>query len=234
MEQCPEKSAREAPMIPPMKKTLTFLRKIKTHNNTEWMKAHKDEYLEARAEFEFLIQEVIVRLSQWDERFGSLEPKNCIFRFNRDIRFSDNKKPYKENFAAFFGIGGKKSVLPGYYVSVSPKEVFSGGGLWHPEADVLLRVRRYLLENGDELHKIVTTKKFKQTFGGLSDEDTLKRVPRGFDADHEFADYLKLKSFVASKDFSVKEGTEKGFGQKIDKSFRELKPLNDFLQTAMN
>lgn len=198
------------------------------------MKAHKDEYLEARTEFEFLIQEVIVRLSQWDDRFGQLEPKNCIFRFNRDIRFSDNKKPYKENFAAFFGIGGKKSILPGYYVSVSPKEIFAGGGLWHPEPGELQKVRRYILENGEELDQIVTSKKFKQAFGGVSDEDTLKRVPKGYDADHAFADYLKLKSFVASKDFSVKEATEKGFGLKIDKAFRELKPLNDFLHAALN
>ncbi|MFL5783253.1 MAG: DUF2461 domain-containing protein [Bacteriovoracaceae bacterium] len=212
-----------------MKKTLTFLKKIKKNNNTQWMQGHKSEYLEARKEFEFLVQEIIVRLSQWDDRFGTLEPKDCIFRFNRDIRFSDNKNPYKENFAAFFGMGGKKSTLPGYYVSISPNEVFAGGGVWRPEADKLQLVRRYILENGDELKKIVTSKSFKKTFGGLSDEDTLKRVPRGFDADHPFADFVKLKSFIASKDFSVKEATEKGFGQKIDKVFRELKPLNDFL-----
>jgi uncharacterized protein (TIGR02453 family) len=212
-----------------MKKTLTFLKKIKKNNNTQWMQGHKNEYLEARKEFEFLVQEIIVRLSQWDERFGTLEPKGCIFRFNRDIRFSDNKNPYKENFAAFFGIGGKKSQLPGYYLSVSPKEIFAGGGLWQPEPDKLQSVRRHVMENGGELQDIVTSKSFKRTFGGLSDEDTLKRVPQGFEADHPFADYLKLKSFIASKDFPQKDALGKDFGKKIDKVFRELKPLNDFL-----
>lgn len=197
------------------------------------MRAHKEEYLEARKEFEFLVQEVIVRLSQWDERFSYLEPKNCIFRFNRDIRFSDNKNPYKENFAAFFGIGGKKSTLPGYYFSISPKEIFAGGGLWQPESDQLLKIRRYIADNGEELQRIVKNKKFINTFGALSEEDTLKRVPRGFDPDHEFADFLKLKSIVASKDFPASVATEKGFGQKIDKALKELKPLNDFLHKAV-
>lgn len=216
-----------------MKKTLAFLKKVKKNNNTEWMRAHKEEYLEARKEFEFLVQEVIVRLSQWDDRFSYLEPKNCIFRFNRDIRFSDNKNPYKENFAAFFGIGGKKSILPGHYLSVSPKEIFAGGGLWQPEKDQLLKVRRYISENGEALDRIVTSRRFVNTFGGLSDEDNLKRVPRGFDTDHTFADYLKLKSVVASKDFTSSEAQEKGFGQKVDKALKELKPLNDFLHKAL-
>lgn len=217
-----------------MKKTLTFLKKVKTNNNKEWMKANKESYLEARAEFEFLVQELIVRLSQWDERFYSLEPKDCIFRFNRDIRFSDNKSPYKENFAAFFGAGGKKSPLPGYYLSISPKEIFAGGGLWHPESDILQKVRRYILNNGDELQEIIKAKNFAKTYGGLSEEDTLKGVPRGFDKDHPFADFLKLKSFVASKDFSVKDASEKNFGQKIDKTLQELRPLNEFLLKAMS
>lgn len=212
-----------------MKKTLAFLRKVKKNNNTEWMKANKEEYLEARKEFEFLVQELIVRLSQWDDRFSFLEPKNCIFRFNRDIRFSDNKNPYKENFAAFFGIGGKKSTLPGYYVSISPKEIFVGGGLWQPEPDKLIKVRRYVAEHGDELQKIIKDKKFVKTFGTLSDEDTLKRVPKGFDADHEYAEFLKLKSFIASKEFTATEALDKNFGKNIDKALQALKPLNDFL-----
>lgn len=217
-----------------MKKTLAFLKKISKNNNTEWMHSHRDEYLEARKEFEFLVQELIVRISQWDSRFEFLEPKNCIFRFNRDIRFSDNKSPYKENFAAFFGIGGKKSPLPGYYISLSPKEIFAGGGLWHPEPDKLIKLRRHVAVSGEELTQIINSRGFKKTFGELSDEDTLKRVPRGFPADHEFAHFLKLKSIVASKDFTQKEALEKKFGEKINRALKELKPLNDYLQEALS
>jgi uncharacterized protein (TIGR02453 family) len=173
-------------------------------------------------------------MSQWDSRFEFLEPKKCIFRFNRDIRFSDNKNPYKENFAAFFGIGGKKSFLPGYYISVSPKEIFVGGGVWHPEPDKLSKLRNFVADHGDELNRIIKSKSFKKTYGTLSDEDTLKRIPKGYPADHEFAEFLKLKSFVASKDLSVSEATGKDFGKKIDKILKDLKPLNDFLQKAFS
>lgn len=197
------------------------------------MKANKEEYLEARKEFEFFIQELIVRLSLWDSRFEYLEPKDCIFRLNRDIRFSDNKKPYKENFAAFFGVGGKKSTLPGYYVSISPKEIFAGGGLWQPEADKLIKVRRFVVKNGIELKAIEGAKSFKKNFGTLSDEDKLKRVPKGFDADHPMADYLKLKSFIASREFTTAEAIQKNFGKEVDKTFQALKPLNDYLLRSL-
>ena len=197
------------------------------------MKANKEEYLEARKEFEFFVTELIVSLSLWDSRFEHLEPKNCIFRLNRDIRFSDNKKPYKENFAAFFGVGGKKSTLPGYYVSISPKEIFAGGGLWQPEPDKLIKVRRFVVKNGTELKALEGAKSFKKNFGRLSDEDKLKRVPKGFDADHPMAEYLKLKSFIASREFTTAEATSKNFGKEVDKTFQALKPMNDYLLRSL-
>jgi uncharacterized protein (TIGR02453 family) len=216
-----------------MKKIIPFLRKVARNNSSEWMKIHRDQYLEARAEFEFLVQELITRLSLWDDRFMHLEPKNCIFRLNRDVRFSDNKKPYKENFAAFFGIGGKKSELPGYYISLSPKEIFVGGGLWHPESDKLLSIRKKIRDDGEELEKIILSRKFKSVFGELSEEDKLKRVPRGFEVDHPQAELLKLKSIVAARDFTIKESEAKGFGQKVDKVFQALRPLNEFLELGL-
>lgn len=216
-----------------MSSFITFLKKLQKNNKTEWMHAHKDEYLKARAEFEFLVQEMIARLSVWDEDLPLLEVKDCTFRINRDIRFSDDKRPYKENFAAYVGYDGKKGHLPGYYLHVSPKEVFAAGGLWHPEPEHLLKVRRAIAENGDELVKILGDKKFKKTFGKLDSSEGLKRVPKGFDPDHAYADLLKLKSFVVRKNFSVTEVTEKGFGKKVDEVFKTLKPLNDFLRRGM-
>lgn len=215
-----------------MKKALTFLRRLKKNNSSEWVREHKDEMLEAREEFLTLVAEILGRLGTWNEDFQFLEPKNCVFRLNRDVRFSDNKKPYKEHFAAFFAKGGKKSPLPGYYVSVSPTEIFAGGGLWHPEKDVLQSVRAYIDENGDELEKIVRSRGFQKIYGELSDEDTLKRIPKGYDADHPYAEYLRLKSFVASVEFTQKDILARDFAKKVDEAFRVLSPLNEFLKRA--
>ncbi len=194
------------------------------------MHEHKDEYLEAKSEFEFLVQEIIARVSMWDEKLPMLEPKETMFRFNRDTRFSDNKKPYKENFGTYISYDGKKGKLPGYYLHVSPGEVFVAGGLWYPEPGELALVRKALAEHGDVLEKILSEKKFRRAFGELSDEHSLKRIPKGFPPDHEYAHFLRLKSFIVQKNFPVGDATIKGFGKKVDEAFRLMKPMNHFLR----
>lgn len=193
------------------------------------MHAHKDEYLAAKNEFAFLVQELIARISQWDSRIPHLEVKDCVFRFNRDTRFSDNKNPYKENFGAFFAYGGKKGGLPGYYVHVSPKEIFVAGGIWLPEADKLVSIRRHIMENGDELVKILKDKKFKKVYPGLSTEYVLKRPPKGFPSDHEHVELLKFKSFTVSAPLKVEQVLKPGFGKIVDQHFKLMKPFNEFL-----
>lgn len=216
-----------------MKTTINFLKKLKKNNNTEWMHSHKDEYLAAKKEFEFLVQEIIAHIGEWDSRLPFMEPKNCTFRINRDIRFSDDKSPYKDNFGAFFAYGGKKSGLPGYYFHVSPKECFVAGGLWMPEADKLLKVRRHIADSGEALEVVLKDKNFKKTFKSLSDESALKRPPKGFSPDDPNIEFIKLKSFVVVKNLSVEEILKPGLGKLVDKHFKQMKPLNDFLYNAL-
>lgn len=212
-----------------MKNTINFLKKIKKNNNTLWMHAHRDEYIAAKEEFAFLVQELIVRISAWDPRLPHLEVKDCVFRFNRDTRFSDNKNPYKENFGAFFAYGGKKGGLPGYYLHLSPKEIFVAGGIWMPEADKLVSIRRHILNHGDELEKILKDKKFKKVYAGLDTEQMLKRPPKGFPADHKHVELLKLKSFTVSSPLTLEQVLRPGLGKVLDQHFKLLKPFNDFL-----
>jgi uncharacterized protein (TIGR02453 family) len=217
-----------------MKKALSFLRKIKKNNNTPWMHAHKEEFIEAKAEFDFLTQEVIARITAWDDKMPLMEPKGCTFRFNRDIRFSNDKRPYKENFAAYIGYDGKKGILPGYYLHISSTEIFAAGGVWHPEPPELLAIRKAIASNGEELISILEDKKFKKTFGAMDSQDNLKKVPKGFDPDHEFSELLKQKSFVIRKSFDIKDVTEKNFGKKVDDAFKLMKEFNDFFRKSLN
>lgn len=216
-----------------MKKTMDFLKKIKKNNNTEWMHAHKDMYVGAKEEFAFLTQELITRVKEWETNLPYLEPKNCVFRFNRDIRFSDNKNPYKENFGAFMGYGGKKSSLPGYYIHVSPKEIFVAGGVWMPEAEELKTIRREIMETGDEFLKILNDKKFKKEFGGLDETYKLKRPPKGFSADNKYIELLKYKSFTVSSPLTLEDALKPGFGKLIDAKFKLMRPFNQYLNEAM-
>ena len=217
-----------------MKKTLNFLKQIKKNNNSVWMQGHRDDYAEAKKEFEFLTQELIMRLGEWDSSLPFLEPKDCIFRFNRDTRFSDNKSPYKENFGAFIAYGGKKGGLPGYYLHISPKEVFVSGGVWLPEADVLKKVRQYILDEGEEFEKILKERNFKKAFSALDDGDRLKRPPKGFSADHPMLEHLKNKSFTITSQMSSAEALKPAFAKLIIKNFKLMKPLNQYLLRAIN
>ncbi len=219
---------------PSMKKTIDFLKKIKKNNNTEWMHAHKDEYLAAKKEFEFLTQELITRASVWEDKLPYLEPKHCTFRFNRDTCFSDNKNPYKENFGAFIAYGGKKGGLPGYYLHLSPKEIFVAAGVWMPEAEQLKNVRQYLTTEGDELKKILTDKKFKKTFPVMDTDHVLKRPPKGFPADHPHVELLKFKSFTVSAPLSLDVALSPGFGKIVDQHFKLALPFNRLFLEALN
>lgn len=216
-----------------MKKTIDFLKKIKKNNNTEWMHAHKELYLGAKEEFAFLTQELITRMSEWEPSLPYLEPKNCVFRFNRDTRFSDNKNPYKENFGAFMAYGGKKGGLPGYYIHLSPKEIFVAGGVWMPEAEQLKTIRRSIMEDGDELLKILNDKKFKKVFSGMDEDHKLKRPPKGFNADNKYIELLKYKSFTISAPLTLEDALKPGFGKLIDSKFKLMRPFNQFLNEAM-
>ena len=215
-----------------MKNTIGFLKKLKKNNNTPWMHAHKEEYLVAKKEFEFLVQELIARMSEWDTRLPHLEVKNCTFRINRDVRFTENKDPYKDHFGAYFSYGGKKGGLPGYYLQISPKEILIAGGVWMPESDKLIQIRRHILEDGDLLKKIIEEKKFKKTFNTLNDENKLKRPPKGYPSHSEYLEFLKLKSFTASIILSTDQLPRPGFGKMVDQYFKQIKPLNYFLLEA--
>lgn len=197
------------------------------------MHAHKDEYLAAKKEFEFLTQELIMRMREWDDKLPFLEPKNCTFRLNRDVRFSDNKKPYKENFGTFMAYGGKKGNLPGYYLHLSPKEIFVAGGLWMPEPDTLKDIRRHIMEEGDELEKILNDKKLKKVFKALDTQYLLKRPPKGFSAENPYIELLKYKSFTMSAPLTIEDALKPGFGKKVDQMFQLLKPFNHFFANAL-
>lgn len=216
-----------------MKKSISFLKKIKNNNNTTWMHAHKDEYQSAKNEVEFLAQELIHRIREWDENLTFLEPKDCMFRFNRDTRFSDNKNPYKENFGLFFAYGGKKGGLPGYYLNIAPKEIFVAGGVWIPQADQLQKVRRFIQQNGNDLIAILEDKKFKKVFPALDSEFQLKRPPRGFSGDEKFIELLKYKSFTVSAPLALDAALKPGFGKVVEKHFKLMKPFNEFFREAL-
>src|SRR5215813_10747738 len=141
--------------------TLKFLKELKKNNNKTWFDAHRKQYEAARNDFENFIQSVLDKHAKNDTDLKELTAKKCMFRINRDIRFSKDKSPYKTNFGASMDKGGKKSGLAGYYFHLEPGKSFVGGGIWMPQPDALKKVRQEIDYCLDEFKKIITARRFQ-------------------------------------------------------------------------
>ncbi len=212
------------------KTTLTFLSELKLNNEREWFNNNRSRYEEARKNYEAFVQAVIDEIVKFDPIYKGLEAKSCMFRINRDTRFSHDKSVYKTNFGAFMVRGGKKNGdrFPGYYFHVEPGASFAAGGAYVPPTPWLRAIREKIDENGDELARVINHKEFKRQFGEL-DGDKLKVPPRGYSKDHPHIELLKMKSFLAYRSVSDRELTSEGCFDLVVSAFRAMKPLHDFL-----
>ena len=214
------------------RETVDFLKKLDKNNNRDWFNANKDAFLRANDNVIAITGELISRISRFDPLVASIDPKSCVFRIYRDVRFSKDKSPYKTNLGAFIAPGGKKTMAPGYYFHVQPRMFFSAAGKHLPDASELLKIRNAIVSNTKEFLKIVNDKKFKQRFGDL-DAERLSKPPKGFPADHAAIEYLKLKSFTVSEEFSAKDAVSKDYPKMLADSFRAAYPLVEFLRKAL-
>ena len=211
----------------------TFLSGLAANNSKEWMDANKPTYQEARNNFIDLVQHAINKTTTYDPEIAGEEAKKCIFRLNRDVRFSNNKEPYKTNFGGSISSGGRKAGNPGYYIHIMPGNNFLGGGLYHPMPDVLKKIRQEIDYNGDKLRTIINTDSFKSQFDEPYD-DKVKTAPKGYPKDHPQIDLLRYKSFVYMKQFSDKETQSEHFPERIQKVFKTIKPYLDFFRQGLD
>jgi uncharacterized protein (TIGR02453 family) len=215
--------------------TLKFLKDLKKNNNKPWFDANRKKYEDAKIDFVEFIQSVITKHSKKDPTLKELKAKDCVFRINRDIRFSKDKTPYKSNMGASINRGGKKSIYAGYYFHLEPSESFVGGGIWVPMPPELKKVRQEIDYNLDEFKKIITSKKFKSVYGELykGDDVSLSNVPQGFEKDNPAAEYLKLKSFLAMKKLKETDITSKEIEKQVLEAFDTLQPLVEFINKTL-
>ncbi len=215
--------------------TLKFLKDLKKNNNKPWFDANRKRYEEAKGDFVNFIQQVIDLHGKKDKTISTLKAKDCMFRINRDIRFSKDKSPYKTNFGASINRGGKKSMLAGYYFHCEPGEAFVGGGIWQPMPPELKKVRQEVDYNFNEFKKIISSKKFKAVYSELykGDDVSLTRLPKGYEENNPAAEYLKLKSYLAMTNLSGKDLTSKNLLQKTITAFGALEPLIEFLNESL-
>jgi len=213
--------------------TLKFLSALAKNNEREWFQANKKSFDDAQDNMTAFAGYLIGEIGKFDEAVADIDPKTCVFRIYRDVRFSKDKSPYKLNLGAYISPGGRKSMLPGYYFHLQPGASFFAGGKHQPAGPELLKIRTAISETPEEFLKIVNKKSFVEQFGELWN-DRLKSVPKGFDADHPAAEFLRLKEFMAHQAFhDAKVLTSPEFPKHIVKIAKEMYPLIAFLRTAL-
>lgn len=208
--------------------TIEFLEDLAANNNREWFHENKKRYASAKADLEDMVASLLKEIATVQD-LGNTQPKDCIFRINRDIRFSKDKSPYKQWFSAAIGLGGRHSGKVDYYIHLQPgNETFLGAGMWSPTPSQLAKYRQEVDYNSDELKKIIHRPDFREFFPEIHGE-TMKTSPKGYSKDHAEIELLRRKQLFFSHRFSDKEVVSENFVATIMKGVVLIKPFCDFL-----
>ncbi len=224
-------------LIKMINKTLlfNFLEDLKQNNNREWFQDNQTAYKIFKENYLALTTDFLKELSLKDNRLQMLEPKKCMFRINRDIRFSKDKSPYKTNIGMWFSINPNFKNAPGYYVHIENNNSFLAGGIYCPEANDLKKIRTEISFFHDDLEQILKDKNFIKEFKNLDENESnkLKTAPKGFEKDHPAVELLKYKSYTATQKLNNQEVLNDHFIEKASNVLFHLKPLNDFFNRAL-
>lgn len=216
--------------------TLDFYRELRRNNNKEWFDQNRKWYEAVRKDYLRFTAELLIRMQAVDPGLVHLQPKDCIFRINRDIRFSADKTPYKTHLGIIMTPYGRKLDYAAYYVHLDEEGgSFAGGGVYRPMPEPLKKVRKEIENFYEDLEEVLKAKSFKETYGALDREEgmVLSRPPKGYDAGHPAIEYLKFKSYTATRVLDPKLLTDPRGIDVVVKILKDLKPLNDFLNRAI-
>ena len=207
-------------------KVFKFLNDINSNNNRKWFNENKQMYKRSLEQIQnFTIN--LVELMNSNDKIENYK----IFRIYRDVRFSKNKTPYKNNFGISL-VREKPRLRGGYYLHIEPTKSFSAVGFWQPEKDDLFRIRKEIELDGKEFSDVISSKLITKKWGDLVGE-SLKTSPRGFSKDHEYISLLRRKSFLFKKNYTDEEIISKHFIHKLYQDFLVTRIFLDYMSNIL-
>jgi uncharacterized protein (TIGR02453 family) len=215
--------------------SLQFLDDLRENNHKDWFTENRKRYDHMKADYIGLADRILTELKKHDPGLETLTAKDCIFRVNKDVRFSKDKSPYKTHLGIALHPMGKKMMTAAYYLHIERGQSFIGGGLWQPDAPLLNKVRKEINYFYNDLRQILDEKSFKSNYRDLSIEqgNKLSRPPKGYEADNPAIEYLKLKSFTVGKPIPDKALTDPKLFNQVIKDFRSIQPLLGFINRGL-
>lgn len=229
-------------------KIMDFLKGVSANNNRSWFMEHKAEYDEVKADFEDGISQAIIQLATFDDEIAHLTPKDCTYRFYRDVRFSADKSPYKRHFGAYICAHGKKSLRGGYYLHLQPGNCLIAVGCYWLPTNILSSCRNEIIANIDKWRKAVENKSFINLFGHPNEGQwtdshvsqkgfglaALKTVPKGFPKDSEFLNYLRMKDYCCWVAVPDDFFNGKLWLERMTEICKTGKPMMDFINNVVD
>ena len=214
--------------------TFKFLKGLKGNNNRPWFQQHREEYEQARSNVLGVVDHVIAGIAGFDPPIIEQAPEDCLFRINRDVRFSREKTPYKMHFGAFITDRGRKVDRAGYYLHVQPGESLLAGGLYMPPSRELKAVRQAILEDSRTLRRIISRPAFVKLFGRTLPGRRLKTAPRDIPRDHPDIDLLQLTSFEVWASLKDRDLQHKDFVKRAVGVFEVMRDYVQWLNRALD
>lgn len=212
---------------------LEFLADLAAHNDRDWFSEHRKTYEQkVRDPFKAFVSDVIAACAEREPAFADLEPKHCIFRINRDTRFSKDKQPYKTHLSAGISPGGKKSGDPGLYVHFDAGRLVVGGGAYWVEKDDLYVLREHIAAQPEQFNKLLAKPSFKRKYGALQGERNV-RLPKEFRAAAEVCPHILNKQFFYMAELPVQHVVSPSLVQKVMEHFDAAAEVRQFLRAGL-
>ena len=203
-----------------------FLKDLKKNNNRDWFNTNKSRY-----EIHQSFMKIFVAALQEEMEKQDLIEKARLYRIYRDVRFSKDKQPYKNNFGGHL----KRATTQrrgGYYFHIEPNNTIVAGGFWSPSSPDLKRIREEIAASDTELRDIISHPTFQNTFGTLQGGE-VKTAPRGYNVNHPAIDLLRKKQFVVSRSFTNKEVLKETFFEETVHTFLQMRPFFDYMSDIL-
>ena len=206
---------------------LAFLRELAINNDRPWFKEHKPQFDDLRGAWEQDMERLIGLVAEYFPEVRGLAVRDCVYRIYRDIRFSHDKRPYKNYFSGVIGKGGRHTVRSGYYVHIGVEEMMLCGGIWWPEKPILEQLRGLIDAEPEEFLAIVNRPDITSRYQWMS--QSLKTMPKGFPKDHPLAQYIKMKEYLLAMHVGEDYFDCDDWVERVASDLQPLKPLHDFL-----
>ena len=212
---------------------LEFFKELAGNNNKEWFDLNRQRYeTVVREPFKNFIGQLIAEMAKTEPELN-IEPKEAIFRINRDIRFSKDKTPYKLNNSAIISPAGRKDKNnPGIYLEFGPEKLGVYGGIYMPSPTQVQKVRAYMLQNLDEWEGLLHESEFREAYGEILGEKS-KRIPKEFRAAAEKQPLLYNKQWYYHADLSPDVILNENLMDVILKLWKKAQPVKNFLSHAI-